>query len=72
MSVSETNREKMAVFSAEEYDDGEVFKYFYVSPERCADGPFGSTFETNSICTCNHQDDAVAIAEAWNAYHIKN
>lgn len=72
MLGSEGNPEKVTVFMQEEYDDGEVFHYFYVSPERCAEGPFGPTFEINSICICHNQDHAVAIAKAWNAYHIKN
>ena len=64
----------MAVFKFEDYDDEEedVVVLYLIAPRRFADEALGSAIEDASICTCAEKQDAVAIAEAWNAYHIKN
>ena len=66
--------QKMVVVESEDYDEdeSEVFTFYVLTPEAVAAGGFGAFIEDESICTCSDRQSALAIAEAWNAYYIKN
>ena len=74
MLGGDSNREKMAVFKFEDYDEEEadVITLYLVSPRRVPSNALGPDIEAASICTCHERESALAIAEAWNAYYIKN
>ena len=73
-SYERPQMQRMGVVQVSEYDqdDDEMFILYVVTPESVAMGGVAKSVEDESICTCHDLQSAVAITEAWNAYHIKN